>query len=130
MVNGNCKVLKLPSYQQLSREQDAINNLPLNDSFLVIGPPGTGKTILAIYRAVMFKRVNKSSKFLLYTRPLRQYVDQATRDVEVDSVVSTFHSWFYKWYQENLHQDPPQKAPFVFDWLEVLKDLNASQRKF
>ena len=34
-------MLKLPSYQQLSKEQDAIYNLPLTGSYLVMGPPGT-----------------------------------------------------------------------------------------
>ena len=123
-------MLKLPSYQQLSKEQDTINNLPLNDSFLVIGPPGTGKTVLAIYRSAMFKRVNKYSNFILYTRPLRQYIEQATKEVQVDGIASTFHSWFYNWYRENFYRSPPEKTPFEFDWSEVFRDLNVSQRKF
>ena len=40
-------MLKLPPYQELSKEQDTINNLPLTGTNLVVGPPGTGKTTLA-----------------------------------------------------------------------------------
>jgi Cdc6-like AAA superfamily ATPase len=65
--------MKLPSYQDLSKEQDRINNLPLEGSYLVTGPPGTGKTVMALYRAQMLSKRNAKAQLLMYSRLLSQY---------------------------------------------------------
>ena len=56
--------MKLPTYQDLSKEQDAINNLPLEGTYLVTGPPGTGKTVMALYRAQMISERGERVKLL------------------------------------------------------------------
>lgn len=117
-------MLKLPSYQQLSKEQDAINNLPLNSSYMVIGPPGTGKTVMAIYRAAMFKKTGKKSHFMVYSRPLTQYLEQAMKETGVDGIATTLHSWFPRWYWQNFRQTLPQLADWVYDWNAIFEALS------
>lgn len=116
-------MFKLPSYQELSKEQDAVNNLPLSGTHLVVGPPGTGKTVLAIYRAEMFKRAEQSTRFIVYNKTLKQYLVQATshRDVEADTM--TFHSWFWHWYKDVFRRRPPQTEPYCFDWMTIFEKL-------
>jgi superfamily I DNA/RNA helicase len=116
-------LLKLPTYQQLSKEQDAINNLPLTGSYLVVGPPGTGKTVMAIYRAAMFRRAGKATQFMVYNRTLRQYLEEAMEATGVEGVASTFHSWFDNWYWKNFGRRPPMLERFVHDWTAIWKDL-------
>lgn len=41
---------KLPKYSDLTDEQRVIVNLPLDKNHLVTGAPGTGKSVIAIYR--------------------------------------------------------------------------------
>lgn len=41
----------LPKYSELTDQQRVIVNLPLDKNHLVTGAPGTGKSVIAIYRA-------------------------------------------------------------------------------
>lgn len=123
-------MLKLPSYQQLSREQDTINNLPLDSSFLVTGPPGTGKTVLAIYRAQMFREAGKQSHFLVYGRALNQYLSQAMKTTGVDASATTFHRWFYDWYWRNFGRTAPQLQKYVYDWKAIYQVINQRSSGF
>jgi len=119
-------MLKLPSYQELSREQDAVNNLSLDSSHLIVGPPGTGKTILALYRAARLKAAGKHVLFLTFNRTLMQYIEQAAKEIEMEDCVTTFHSWFYSWYRTTFSKHPPQIEPFVFDWMKIYQHMVAS----
>jgi len=119
--------MKIPSYQQLSKEQDAIYHLPMTGSHLVIGAPGTGKTVLAIYRANLLRKGGVTSQFLVYSKPLTQYLTQATHDMGLENQTSTMHSWFWNWYKQTIHKDPPQVERFVFDWKQILMALGQKQ---
>ena len=118
-------MLKLPSYQQLSKEQDAINNLPLTGSYLVVGPPGTGKTVLAIYRAAIFERAGKTSHFMVYNVALRRYLEQAMKETEVGGIATTFHAWMYRWYWKNFGRKPhmQEQDRWTHDWAAIFRDL-------
>jgi superfamily I DNA/RNA helicase len=117
-------MLKLPAYQDLAREQLEIYNLPLNGSYLVVGPPGTGKTIMALHRASMYLRASMKTHFLVYSNTLTQYLDQAVKQEKLDSVATTLHKWFPYWYQRSLRRWPPRVAKFEFDWNTILSELN------
>ena len=117
-------MFRLPAYQELSKEQDTINNLPLSGTHLVVGPPGTGKTVLAIYRAEMFRRADRETRFVVYNNTLRQYLREATGQVKIGSQTTTFHSWFCSWYSKALRcYPPPQSRPYCFDWTEIWNRL-------
>lgn len=118
-------MFRLPSYQQLFEEQDAINNLPLDGSYLVVGPPGTGKTVLAIYRAAMFRKDGRRSFFIAHNRPLRLYLDQAMQTVRVHESAETFHRWFYHWYKKNFGREPPSLQRFVYDWTAIYHNIGS-----
>jgi DNA helicase IV len=117
-------MLKLPTYQELSKEQDTINNLPLSGTHLVVGPPGTGKTVIAIYRAEMCKRAKLSSQFIVYNNTLRQYLDTAIREKDINGQTLTYHSWFGKWYWRNFHKYPPQTERYKYDWQQIHENIS------
>jgi DNA helicase IV len=116
--------MRLPSYQELSKEQDRINNLPLDGSYLVTGPPGTGKTVMALYRSQMLTKRNAHVQLLMYSRLLSQYTETAIRELGIDGVVRTFHSWFTSFYRSTYRQAPPEIERFVYDWQEILTKVN------
>ena len=43
--------MRLPKEAQLSREQKEVCFAPSTGTVLVTGPPGSGKTVVALYRA-------------------------------------------------------------------------------
>lgn len=118
-------MLKLPSYQSLSREQTDIDYLPLDGSHLVVGPPGTGKTIMAIRRAAMIKKKRKRIQFIVYNWTLRQYIQMELKNNEILDQCTVFHTWFCEWYNDNLHQNPPELEKYIYDWVEIFKNIGA-----
>ena len=44
--------LYLPKESDLKDKQKDVLNLPVTDNYLVVGGPGIGKTVMAIYRAM------------------------------------------------------------------------------
>ncbi|MFD1534864.1 hypothetical protein [Pseudonocardia aurantiaca] len=59
---------ELPTFVDLSAEQDEICELPLDRNFLISGGPGTGKSIMAVYRAQAFAIDDRPPVLLMYNR--------------------------------------------------------------
>jgi superfamily I DNA/RNA helicase len=112
--------MRLPSYQDLSKEQDRINDLPADGRHLVIGPPGTGKTVMALYRAAMLKKRRRKSMLLMRSRLLKQYTVNAAEDLLLDGQVETYDSWLGSFFFRNYRRYAPQLRQFVYDYEEIL----------
>src|SRR5438093_13327834 len=106
--------MRLPSYQDLSKEQDRINDLPIDGRHLVVGAPGTGKTVMGLYRAAMLKRVRRRARLLMYSRLLTQYTQNAADELLLDGTVETFHRWFYEFYYRNYGRRPTELEPYRY----------------
>jgi superfamily I DNA/RNA helicase len=116
--------MRLPTYQELSKEQLKIHSLPLDGTYLVSGPPGTGKTVMALYRAKMYEDYEKRPKLVMYNNTLKDYTSNATEDLGIRESVTTFHSWFWNSYPEWTDGSrAPEEERFVYDWPEVMSDL-------
>lgn len=116
--------MRLPTYQELSKEQLEIYNLPLEGSYLVSGPPGTGKTVMALHRAQILEEIGVEPQVLMYNNTLEDYTDDASRELEIAGHVDTFYSWFWHGYSEWTGiRRPPQKEAFVYKWKEIFGDI-------
>lgn len=112
--------MRLPTYQDLSKEQDEINNLPLKGRWLVTGPPGTGKTVMALYRSKMITDRNRRALLLMWGRLLSDYTRQAVEALGITGAVHSFTSWWseFCWSQWRAR---PQLEPYVFDWNAIIE---------
>ena len=63
------RIFKLPGIQDLSKEQEQARALPLTGQHLIIGGPGTGKSVLTLLRARRLAAEKKGYRFLVYTQP-------------------------------------------------------------
>ena len=75
MIMNNQREFKLPSVEDLDKEQDVILRLPESGQFLVTGGPGTGKSVVSLIRR---NRVQKSKNyvFLVYNHVLMRSTKQ------------------------------------------------------
>ena len=51
--------MRLPTEADLSKEQREVCNLSADDINLVIGPPGSGKTVVAVYTRRLLQRMEE-----------------------------------------------------------------------
>ncbi len=60
----------LPGIDDLNKDQDEALNLPLTDPHLIIGGPGTGKSVVALLRARQLADKKKTYRVLVYNHLL------------------------------------------------------------
>ena len=117
--------MRFPSSADLSNEQLAVLGLPFDRSWLVTGPPGTGKTVVAIHRAQTLANANKDFKILTFYRALRMYMSNALVEVgAAEDGIEGFFSWFRAYFAELTGAAPPMLGEWSFDWTAVHEALN------
>ena len=117
--------MKLPAFEDLSKEQDLIYNLDLDGNYIVSGPPGTGKSVMALYRAQVLTFDDREPAVLMYSKVLQQYTEQAANEVEVAGYVTTFHKWFWNFWRTHYRNSPPTMAgnSYENDWAEIAQQF-------
>jgi superfamily I DNA/RNA helicase len=111
--------------EQLDRHQiELIENLPLRESFLILGPPGSGKTNVLLRRA-QFVRMQGVSNVLVmtFTRPLTEFVKTGCYDqgnvIFPPNCVTTLESWIRSLYLQ--HGRPlPDNGAGLLEWKRQL----------
>jgi len=108
---------KLPGVEDLNKDQDRVLRLPEDGQFLVVGGPGTGKSVVALLRAMKFQK-NNNYLFLTFNHVLRSATTQL---VDVPLKSWTLKSWFYKLHFELTKENMPQLANYKPDYDEVIR---------
>jgi len=118
--------LRIPAYSELDREQIEILNIPLQGKHLVVGPPGSGKTVMALHRAQMFGLANVHNLFLTHGKALSKYLEQAVYDTPgVGGGAFTMHAWLHDFYRKYFNRSFPHIGEWGVDWMQVLRDVDA-----
>lgn len=116
---------RLPRYSELTDSQRTIINLPLNKNHVVTGAPGTGKSVIAIYRASDMCNAGFDVLMLVYNRPLMSYISSAVESLDIDAEVNTWQSWISSFYREEFGCGYPQiEGPYTYDWDEIKQDFS------
>jgi hypothetical protein len=119
--------MNLPSILALTDEQTFIVEMPIKGRFLITGPAGSGKSIMALYRAWMLSMEGRSTVLMTYSQPLKQYFSRAAASLELSASVKTFHEWFNDYWMRRFKQKPPAgNERFAFDWPNILQALESA----
>lgn len=113
---------QLPNGNDLTIEQLDIINLPTNEDWVITGGPGTGKTVMAVYRAAQLGR-KKKILMIVYNKPLQQYIETAVRgSVYKNCEIKTYHQWVSDFYKSELPGHAvPKFDRFDLDWDTILE---------
>ena len=113
----------LPGRNKLSKEQLDIINLPVKSSWVIEGGPGTGKTVMAFYRAAQIETASEVP-LLVYNRPLRNYLHSAVKDMSIENCnVYTYFQWIESFYTDVLEKKCPYIGEYKPDWAQVNEDI-------
>ena len=117
---------RLPGVEELNKDQDKVLRLPRNGQFLVVGAPGTGKSVVALLRMLKY-RDDDDYIFLVYNKVLEASSKQL---VEGDIKSKTWKSWFYKIVLGTIDEEIPEIIPYNPDYkkvIELLEKLDLEQ---
>lgn len=114
--------MRLPTYDEIAQvdEQLDVWETPSDQSLFVAGPPGSGKTILAIHRAQMLAAQGILVEFVTFGRMLRRLGALLT---ENNVAASTMHAFVSRHYRRATGRQAPNIKPYVFDWERIAKQL-------
>ncbi|MFG2935038.1 DNA helicase [Streptomyces sp. NPDC048282] len=109
-------------------QQDLLTTLPFDGHHLVTGPPGSGKSVLAVQRAVILALTGEPVTLLTRSNLLRQSLEPLAAALGPDQglEVSTVHRWLHSWHREGTGRPAPQTDDGWFDWAAVM--LHAASR--
>lgn len=125
--------MRIPSFTQMTDEQKKLYlEVPLDGSTLVSGPPGTGKTVIALMRAAEAAKRRKQVTVGMFNHTLRAYVSRTDAEFSmptVDTVYRIFSSAWYALRPEPLPSDAWVILDTPFTEKDQAKGLGAQWRK-
>jgi len=122
----------------LSEDQLRAVKLPIDSNKIIIGAPGSGKTLILAHRASYLlneKKVNKDKlAIFVFTNSLKEYIKSGIIELDVpESCVSTFDSWCWKFYKDKISKNHPKNKGYPdYDLIkeEILDYLISKNNKF
>lgn len=104
--------MNLPLYSDLLEVQRDILDHDVDADLFVAGPPGSGKTSLAVFR-IQAAAKNQRVALVTFNRTLRRRCQQM---IGVNCTIDTMHTLVgSEWYQR-FRESVPQVAPYDFNW--------------
>src|SRR5271165_5415193 len=110
--------MRLPTWDELIAEQLDVMEHPVNEPLFVAGPPGSGKTVLAVRRAEEAAEQGQKVALVTYNRMLRRL---ATLLIERSAVALTMHKFVFDDYLNRT--GTKLLNGYDHDWPEMLATL-------
>lgn len=87
--------MRLPAYDELIPEQLNVYDAPLDKPLFVAGPPGSGKTVLAVWRARVIAEAGQTTALVTFNRMLRRLANLLLPDNVQTYTMHTFSTRDY-----------------------------------
>lgn len=117
MTDASRRRFELPAINELSKEQEAVNYLEAEGKYLVVGGPGTGKSVAALLRARYLATKTSRYLFLVYNVLL----EKACRQLCPELKSARWIGWFKGLHRDMFHRAPAtvSSTPGDIDWEAV-----------
>lgn len=118
----------LPGIHDLNKDQDEALALPLEGQHLIVGGPGTGKSVVALLRARRLNQDNRTYGTLVYNH-LLQHSNRHLFGNDQPFAAMTWDRWFRRHFKRRLSTDVPTLEPDYpggyrpIDWNAVEKQV-------
>ncbi|MEK7992198.1 MAG: UvrD-helicase domain-containing protein [Planctomycetota bacterium] len=125
----------LVPWDDLSLAQRRAVELPVRDHQIVVGAPGSGKTLVLVHRAKRLwedLRVSDDRfRVFVYTNALKNYIREGLSDLRLpEENVLTFDQWCCRFHEQHIRgslpRGPDRKRDFQAIRVAVLQRLNAA----
>ncbi len=111
---------RLPGEEELNKDQDRVLALPEDGQYLIVGGPGTGKSVVALLRALKYQD-NNDYVFLVYNHVLEKstcmLVDTRLRGTTLPKFIYKMHWYLFK-------ELMPQREEFKPDYDILIKKID------
>lgn len=108
--------MQLPSFADIERDECQLDvyETPPDESLFVVGPPGSGKTVLVIARAHLV--TNKPVVIVTYNRMLQHLLETLVENANV--TVYTMHKFVWDQFSNQTGKSAPNEkdAAYSYDW--------------
>lgn len=111
--------LNLPQYTQLDDDQKRVYTLPFEGRNLISGPPGTGKSVIAIHRAAAMAQKGQLPTVLMFNKLLQLWTKKALEEAGKMARLNkssaekletrTTEAWFKNWFLATFGVAAPTK---------------------
>ena len=122
---------KLPGIDDLNKDQDRVLRLPENGQFLIVGGPGTGKSVVALLRAMKYQK-NSDYAFLTFNKVLltatKQLVGFDLNSFTLDSWLGKAYWKIFKEYVPNIAEG--NRSPDYDKLMKNLEENGIEERSF
>jgi superfamily I DNA/RNA helicase len=115
--------MHLPTWDELDDDQRNILDYDVDQSLFAVGPPGSGKTVLALGRAKMLADSGRSVALVTYNRMLRRLANLLNKS---KAITQTMHSFVWRDFCGRTGEEPPREPsdPYLYAWSTMLDKLH------
>lgn len=116
--------MKLPLLDDLIDEQLNVYEASLKENLFILGPPGSGKTTMAVHRIKRLLSIGSSALLLTKNRMLAALAGQLGDNSFTTLTMNSFiTSEFYRRFGRNA----PEPKPFMYDWQEIMNEYEKAK---
>ena len=114
--------MRLPTYDEIKRDEKQLDiyEAPFDQSLFVAGPPGSGKTVLAVHRAQMLASDGIDVALVTLNRMLRRLIALLT---DTQFPVTTMHKFVGDHYWTQTRALAPSIEQYTYDWKAIFETL-------
>ena len=100
--------MRFPLFADLDADQKRLyGKSPSDGAILVVGPPGSGKTVVAAHRAVRLSASGRPVTLIMFGKVLRQYTSNFDGFKDNTRVIH-YHEFWPNWYQSAFGKQIPK----------------------